>query len=87
MTLLTLLQESAPAAKDNPPLEEILSTMQRVGSPRLGCMNNEWYCACDMHITTPGGTFTVRSDYNHISPVSAARECLQRVAKAMEGAR
>ncbi len=63
-------------------LEEILAKLQRVGSPRL-MFSGGWSCAVE--ITTParGTDYTIRSEFGHMSPYAAAKECAQRVEKAL----
>jgi len=67
-------------------LEELLSELKNYGKPRVGIYGDDhlWHCHVDMNTNTVGATFECKSDFKHPTPISAARQCLERVIKAVE---
>lgn len=65
-------------------LEFILLNLQSVGKPRLHCHDDMlWSCSVNMHVPNAGTTFEVRSEFNMVSPLAAARQCAERVLKTL----
>ncbi len=83
MTLLSILHDSRPpfAALT---LDDLLAKMQRVGKPRLG-FNTGWYCAVDVTMPVRGNDYTIRSEWELPTPYAAAKQCAERVEKALFG--
>lgn len=79
---LALLEN--PSARAGMSLETILIMLSKFGRIRLGQYATEkWHCQACLHVTVAGAKFDVDSTFNHDTPVSAARECAERVVLAM----
>lgn len=67
-------------------LEELLTELKNYGKPRVGIYGSDglWHCTIEMNTNTVGAKFDCSSDFNHSTPISAARQCLERVIKAVE---
>lgn len=68
---------------ENPTLEDVLGALQRYGKPRMQMMDQGWMCAIDMHVSSVGASFTVRSEFDSASPLLAAKQCHERVLKTL----
>lgn len=68
-------------------LEELLTELTKYGRPRVGMFDGTWNCTVEMNTNTIGADFKCASDFKHTSPISAARQCLERVYKAIEAYR
>ena len=69
---------------DSMDLEEILSELEKYGCPRIGKYSSGWHCKVEVHITSVGAEFEIASSFKNITPISAAKECLKRLIKAIE---
>ena len=70
----------------DPPLEYVLTEMAQFGKViigQYGVSNSLWHCSVKMFVTGEGISFEVKSSFDHSSPMSAAKECLQRLYEAM----
>ncbi len=66
-------------------LDQILLALARHGRTRIGQYNSSnWHCTVEMHVAAAGVSFEVKSSFDHTSPISAARECAERVAAALK---
>jgi hypothetical protein len=67
-------------------LEELLLELKNYGKPRVGIYGSDelWHCTVEMNTNTVGADFKCSSSFDHPTPVSAAKECLERVLKAVE---
>ena len=65
-------------------LEELLTYMIRYGRPRLSYHDKGWYCKVEMNTNTKGTQFDIASEFDHPTPLSAARECHERIVNAMK---
>jgi hypothetical protein len=84
LTLFTNKESEAHALpQDN--LEDVMMELLRYGQPRVGVYssNGTWSCHIEMNTMTVGSDFTVRSDHGMPTPLSAAKQCLERVTKAV----
>ncbi len=82
MNLLTIFDGSKVAVAVT--LEQLLAKMQEHGKPTLGIYSSGgWHCSVSMHVPTAGVSFEVKSSFDHPTPISAARECIERMAIAL----
>lgn len=54
------------------------------GKPRVSYVGEGWYASVEMNTPALGTNFTVASDFSNPSPLSAARQCAERVQLAMK---
>lgn len=64
-------------------LEEMLLELAKYGKPRLSHDGDGWYCAVEMYVSASGVDFKVASEFGRPSPIAAARQCAQRLDKAL----
>jgi len=60
-------------------LETLLLTMTAHGKPNLSLTSTGWHCGVDMTVPHTGVAVTVRSEFNHITPLEAAQACMDRI--------
>lgn len=63
-------------------LEEVLSALAAFGLPCLRKMRRGWFCT----ITLPAGqddSWECKSQFNHVTPLSAAHECAAAVCRRL----
>lgn len=67
-------------------LEETMAELLKYGKPRVGVYSSDetWHCNVEMNTNTVGATFECKSDFKHPTATSAAKQCLERVLKAVE---
>jgi hypothetical protein len=71
--------------QDQPTLEELLMELTQYGQPRVGMYSNDgWFCSIEMNTNTVGADFKCSSDFKMPTPTAAAKQCLERVLKAVE---
>ena len=71
--------------QDQPLLEEILEELKQYGKPRVGMYGDDgWHCNVEMNTNTVGADFKCASDFKQPTPTIAAKQCLERVLKAVE---
>lgn len=80
MGLLTKLQSVSNAPEV---LEELLQSMCRYGEPKLSMFDNGWHCWIKMHVQSAGASFEIKSEFGHKTPMAAAKECADRIAKTL----
>ena len=68
---------------EDSPLEDMLATLQRYGSPSCSHLTRGWHASVDMHVESTGANFTIRSEYDHDSPREATFVCITRVQEAL----
>lgn len=68
----------------NADLEQLLIYMLRFGKPRVTFVSTGWCCKVEMNTNSKGTQFDVSSEFGHPTPLSAARECHERVVSAMK---
>ncbi len=76
-----------PPATENMSLEQILAALARHGRTRIGqygMSDGNWHCCVNMHVEAIGASFEVKSTFDHPSPMSAARQCAERVAAVLK---
>lgn len=66
-------------------LEAVLLQLTRHGNPRLSLHDTGWHCRIDMHVAAAGAQFTVASDFNQVTPLSAAEQCAERSDAMLRG--
>jgi hypothetical protein len=69
---------------DQPTLEEMLIELSTYGKPRVGMFDRGWHCNVEMNTNTVGADFKCASDFGMATPTDAAKQCLERVLKAVE---
>lgn len=87
MNWLTRVTPISEARKvEDMTLEQLLNELVNYGRPRLGIYGSDmkWTCSVEMNTNTVGADFTCRSDHNHPSSTSAAKQCLERVLNAVK---
>jgi hypothetical protein len=69
-----------------PTLEELLIELSTYGKPRVGMYSEDgtWHCTIEMNTNTVGAEFKCASDFKQPTPTVAAKQCLERVLKAVE---
>jgi hypothetical protein len=66
-------------------LQELLLELKKYGKPRVGMYSEEgWHCNVEMNTNTVGADFKCSSDFKQPTPTDAAKQCLDRVIKAVE---
>lgn len=65
-------------------LEELIVHMIRYGKPRVSYVSNGWYCKVEMNTNTKGTQFDIASEFDHPTPLSAARQCHERITSALK---
>lgn len=85
MNLIPFRKTSEPV-KIDATLEAILSILSGYGRPGIMLLHGGWHAYCSMNTDIVGGQFDIRSDFEHPTAISAAKECLQRVTNAIEEA-
>lgn len=68
-----------------PSVERMLLELAMFGQPRLGIYGSGygWHCSVNMFVTGQGIQFEVKSSFDHLTPISAVKECMQRLYEAM----
>lgn len=83
--MLSLLKKPEPeATKIIEDLQELMVYLIRYGRPRLSYLDGGWYCKVEMNTNTKGTQFDVASEFNHPTPISAAKQCHERIVNAMK---
>lgn len=81
---MTVIPKVSNATKiEDLTLEEHLQQMRYYGKPRVSLMQSGWYSCTEMNTNTTGTTFEVKSDYDHTSPTTAAKQCHERIINAL----
>lgn len=66
-------------------LQDVLYRLETYGKPRLSRMEGGWSVTVDMNTEPKGASFTVRSEFDHATPMEAATECLARIRSMLDG--
>jgi hypothetical protein len=71
---------------NQPTLEELLNELKCYGKPRVGIYsdNGTWHCTIEMNTNTVGADFKCASEFGIATPTDAAKQCLERVLRAVE---
>lgn len=82
---MNILARLSAAERTPATLEELLVAMQKFGKPRLGMYGNDgrWSCAVEMHVSAKGATFEIKSEFGLTDPLSAAKQCYERVVQTL----
>jgi len=86
MNMLARVASISQARKvEDMTLEQIMEELLNYGQPKLGVYGSDckWSCSVDMNTNTVGADFKVRSEWDHITPLRAAKECLERAISAV----
>jgi hypothetical protein len=70
--------------QDQPTLEELLMELKHYGKPRVSFLGEGWHSNVEMNTNTVGADFKCASDFGMATPTEAAKQCLERVLKAVE---
>lgn len=65
-------------------IEELMVFMVRYGRPRISYLDNGWYCKVEMNTNTAGTQFDVASEFGQPTPLTAARQCHERITNALK---
>ena len=89
MTYGNIIGKPAPTpikAMPDQTLEQTLNALCQYGRPAMHCHDDmTWSCNVKMNTNgVTGAEFTIRSDYQQTSPLSAAKQCLERVHGALK---
>lgn len=80
---MNVLSLRIPAAQVDD-LQSVLMELAQHGQPRLGIYNRSgWHCSVEMNSTATGVDFKVASDFKHPDPLSAAKQCRERMHEAI----
>lgn len=83
--MLSLLKKPEPELQPiNEDLQELLLYMIRYGKPRMHYLEGGWYVKVEMNTNTKGTQFDVASEFGHSTPLSAAKECHERIINSMK---
>jgi hypothetical protein len=69
---------------NQPTLEELLMELVKYGKPRVSMLGGGWHCNVEMNTNTVGADFKCASEFDISTPTEAAKQCLERVLKAVE---
>lgn len=53
------------------------------GCPSLSRVDHGWHARIEMHVSSAGAQFTVKSDYKHETPEEAVQVLLSRIAETL----
>jgi hypothetical protein len=70
--------------QNQPTLEELLMELMHYGKPRVSFLGDGWHCNVEMNTNTVGADFKCASEFGITTPTDAAKQCLERVLKAVE---
>ena len=65
-------------------LEAVLLELATYGKPWVWIFQQGWTAKCDMQVDARGVDFVVRADFEHMTPLAAATQCLGRVKAAVK---
>lgn len=65
-------------------LHNLLQAMRRYGEPRLSFLTDGWVCNIEMHVSSKGCSFCIKSDFTHDNPTNSAVECAERMLIAID---
>jgi hypothetical protein len=71
-------------AVKQPTLEELLMELVKYGKPRVSMIGKGWHSNVEMNTNTVGADFKCASEFDMATPTEAAKQCLERVLKAVE---
>jgi hypothetical protein len=85
LTLFKTVTEDEARPVPQESLDEILMELLNYGQPRIGVYGSDmkWHCNVEMNTNTIGSDFKVRSEWNHATPIEAAKICRDRIVKAV----
>lgn len=63
--------------------EELLIHLCQFGLPRLSKHDSGWHARVDMHVSTAGTSFEIKSEFNHATPLSALELVTVRVSETL----
>lgn len=64
-------------------LEDMLENLCSYGKPKVSMMSEGWLASIEMHVSSKGTTFNIRSEFNHTTPTEAVIVLVDRVDKAL----
>lgn len=71
---------------NNEKLEDIITSFVKYGKPSISYLTGSksgWYCRIEMNTSSMGVDFKIASDFDHDTPISAAKQCRERLLKAI----
>lgn len=75
--------KTGPVDKVPADFVEKLEWLLRFGQPRLSFITDGWHANIKMHVGAVGAEFTIKSDFNHQSPIAALDVCIERMLDAL----
>ena len=85
MGLLSLIKnEETTTSRVTEDLGGLLMEMLRYGHPRVSHLQGGWYSIVEMNTDTVGAKFDIKSEFDHPTPLSAAKECHERIITALK---
>jgi hypothetical protein len=81
--MLTLFKQPEATRVYDLPLDEHLTFLIRYGRPRLSYLDKGWYCKVEMNTNTTGTQFDVSSEFGHLNPNEAVKQCHERIDAAL----
>lgn len=74
-------EETLPVTED---LQEELVILLKYGHPRISHLKGGWYCHVEMNTNTVGSKFDIASEFNHPTPISALKQCKERIDNTLK---
>jgi hypothetical protein len=83
--MLTLFKSNIDETKVvSEDLQAELIDLIKYGHPRISHLQGGWYCKVEMNTNTVGANFNIDSTFNHPSPMSALKQCKERIENALK---
>lgn len=81
---LSLFKPKAEPGRISADLSGRLLYLQGFGKPRLHAFDDgTWFARIDMHVSSAGAAFEIKSDMNHATPDEAVNLLLDRIAETL----
>jgi hypothetical protein len=77
----THTEDVRPVTED---LQEELVVLLKYGHPRISHHKGGWYCHVEMNTNTVGSKFDISSEFNHETPLSALKQCKERIDNTLK---
>ena len=84
MNWLTKAIDNTTSFNQTDDLQELMIDLIRFGKPRVSFLQGGWYCTVEMNTNTTGAKFDISSEFNHPTPMSAAKQCYARIQTALK---
>ena len=64
-------------------LEEALIFLCKFGNPKLSRMRKGWYARIDMHVSSEGVAFEIKTDFDLKTPSEAVNQLMKRIQQTL----